>query len=143
MDGGEAVAELGMAQHVRPELDEDRQPAVVAVAALDRGGGQPVERAFRRRLRAGRYHLGQRPLHPPLVDPEEQVLLGGEVGVDRALGVARPLGDPIHRGGVETVGDKARLGRREQLLAGLLAPLHRDNRTAIPSPFRTIRILIP
>ena len=47
MDGGEAVAELGMAQHVRPELDEDRQPAVVAVAALDRGGGQPVERAFR------------------------------------------------------------------------------------------------
>ena len=30
------VAELGMPQHVRPELEEDRQPAVVTVAPLDR-----------------------------------------------------------------------------------------------------------
>ena len=123
VDGGEALAELGMAQHVGPELKEHRQPAVVAVAPLDRGRGQPVERLLRAGLAQARCHLGQRPLDPPLIDGEEQVLFGGEVGVHRTLGVAGPLGDLVHRGGMEAAADKARLGRREQLLAGLLAPL--------------------
>ena len=57
------------------------------------------------------YHLGEHVIDPPLVDPEKQILLGGEVGVDRALGVARPLGHLVHRRGVETAGDEARLGR--------------------------------
>jgi hypothetical protein len=123
VDGGEAVAELRMAQHVRPELKEDRQPTVVAVAPLDCGGSQPVQCAFWTGLAQTRFYLGQRPFDPPLVDGEEQVLLGGEVGVDRALGVASPLGDLVHRGGMEAASDKAGLGRREQLVAGLLAAL--------------------
>ena len=63
-------------------------------------------------------------IDPPLVDPEEQVLLGGEVGVDRALGVARLLGDLVHRRGVKAARDEACLGRGQEVLAGLLASLH-------------------
>ena len=68
-------------------------------------------------------HFRQHLLDAPLVDSEEQVLLGGEVGIDRTLGVARPLGDLVHRGGVEPAADEACLGRGDELLAGLLAPL--------------------
>jgi hypothetical protein len=123
VDGREAVAKLGMAQHMRPELEEHRPPAVVRVAPLNGAGGQLVKRVFRAGLAQARDHLGQDLFDPPLVDGEEQVLLGGEVGVDGTLGVAGPLGHLVHRAGMEPLADKARLGRREQLLAGLLAPL--------------------
>ena len=36
-------------------------------------------------------------LDPPFETPEEQVRLGGEVGVRPRLGVARLLGDLVHR----------------------------------------------
>jgi hypothetical protein len=86
-------------------------------------GGQLVKRAFRAELAQVRDHLGQHLFDPALIDGEEQVFLGGEVGVHRPLGVAGPLGHLIHRAGMEATADKARLGRRHQLLAGLLAPL--------------------
>ena len=93
MDGREALTELGMADHMAPELEEDRQPAVVAVATLGRRRRQPVERLFRAGLAQARDHLGQRLFDPPLIDREEQVLLG-EVGVDGPLGVGQMTGDP-------------------------------------------------
>ena len=57
VDGGEAFAELGVAQDVGPELQEHRQPAVVAVAPLDRGRGQPVERLLSAGLAQARFGL--------------------------------------------------------------------------------------
>jgi hypothetical protein len=113
VDGREALTELGVAQHVRPELKEHRQPAVVAVAPLNGRAGTPVERLCRAGLAQARDHLGQHLLDPPLIDGEEQVLFGGEVGVHRSLGVAGPLGHLVHRAGMEPSADKARLGRRD------------------------------
>jgi hypothetical protein len=78
---------------------------------------------FRAGLAQARDHLSQHLLDPPLIDREEQVLLGGEVGVDGPLGVAGPLGHLVHRAGMEPLANKARLGGREQFLAGLLSPL--------------------
>jgi hypothetical protein len=123
VDGCEALAQLRMAHHVRPELEEHRPPAVVRIAPLKGAGGQLVKRAFGAELPQVRDHLGQHLLDPALIDREEQVLLGGEIGVDGPLGVARLLGHLVHRGGMEPLADKARLGRRQQLLAGLLASL--------------------
>ena len=123
MDRREAVPKLGMAQHVRPELEEDRQPSIVAVAALDRNRGQPVECPFWAGFAQAWNHVRQHLLDAPLVDSEEQILLGGEVGIDRTLGVARPLGDLVHRGGNmatprRSPSQTARSALRVALLAG-------------------------
>ena len=73
----------------------------------DRGvdvGGLRRARAAPRRTRSTR----------ALVDGEEQVLLGGEVRVDRALGEAGLVGDGVERGGVVAVGAEAALGDGDQ-----------------------------
>ena len=90
VDGREALAQRRPADHVRPELEEGRQPAIIAPAAAARvrdhatrssppgpgGGERPLELE------------GSRALHASLVDGEEEVLLGREVRVHRALRVA-------------------------------------------------------
>ena len=121
---GEPLAQLCMAQNVRPELEEDREPAVLGAAA---GGGcrrDPLESLDRRaRLREGRLDVRQCAVHSALVDREEQVLLGHEVGVDGALGVAGVVRDLVHRGGVEALLGEEPLGRVQQLRAGLCPAL--------------------
>jgi hypothetical protein len=56
---------------------------------------------------------------PPLVDGEEEVLLRGEVRVDRALGEAGLRRHRVERGGVEPLGGEEALRCVYQLVAGV------------------------
>ena len=61
--------------------------------------------------------LGDRPLHASLVDGEEEVLLGREVRVHRALRVAGRLRDLVDRRRMEAALHEEPVGGREHLLA--------------------------
>jgi hypothetical protein len=54
---------------------------------------------------------------------EEEIVLAGEVRVDRALRIARLVGDLVETGGMETTAEEDAARRRDQVLAGLLLTL--------------------
>jgi hypothetical protein len=121
VDAREALAQRRPADHVRPELEEGRQPAVVAPAAP--AGVRDHRLDPTSRVRGGReraLELNHRTLHPSLVDGEEDVLLGGEVRIHRALRVARGLRDLIDRRGVEATLDEEPVGGRQHRFARAL-----------------------
>jgi hypothetical protein len=137
VDGREALAQRGPADDVRPELEEGRQPAIVAPAAAARvcdHGLDPV-----RRVRCGGecpFELEDRALHAALVDGEEEVLLGREVRVHRALRVAGGLGDLVDRGCVKPALDEEPVGGRQDPFAGVVPLLG-------ARPSHTVGICIP
>ena len=116
VDLREAPAQLRVADHVRPELEEHRQPAVVTTAppgGVGRDALEPRGRVTRQPL----LHLCRRRVRPPFIDGEEEVLLGGEVGVDGALRVPRRRRDLVQRRGDgsrprRSSGRRRRPGRR-------------------------------
>ena len=120
VDLREARAERRPAHDVCPELEEDREPAVVLAAPPRRRERQGVEPA---RVVGGgdlALDLGDPALRAALVDGEEEVLLRREVRVDRAPGVAGLAGDLVDRRGVEPLLDEETVGRLDNPLAGLL-----------------------
>jgi hypothetical protein len=122
--GGEALLELGMAQHVRPELEEDRQPAVAGLPTPLGPGGHSLECLSRRgRLARRGLHLLHAPVHAALVDGEEEVLFRVEVRVDRAFGEAGLGRHRVDRGGVEALAREQPLRGVDELVAGALLAL--------------------
>ena len=123
VDLREALAQLGVADDVGPELEEDGQPAVVATTPGGALGRPLLDR--RHRAAAVQQLLGglDGGVGAALIDREEQVLLGREVGVDRALRVAGLGRDGVDRGGVEAVRGEQPAGGFDEILAGPLAAL--------------------
>ena len=114
---GEPLSQLRVPQHVRPELEERGQPAVVA--ALLQAGDEPFHPLVRGLEAVERLlHLLDAAIHAARVDGEEQVLLGREVRVDRALGVPGGIGDGVDGRGVEAPGGEQTVRRVHQVLAG-------------------------
>ena len=105
---------------MRPEFEEDRQPPVVAPAPLHRFGDHALAPGDGVSLADGLLVVGHDPSGPPLIDREEEILLGLEVGVDRTLGVASLKSDLIHRRRVEALLGEEAPGRRDQLLTRAL-----------------------
>jgi len=88
----EALTQLGVTQHVGPELEEDGEPAVVsAPAELPAHALEALVDGVFARERG--LHLRDPAVDPARVDREEEVLLRAEVRVDRALRV-RGIGSP-------------------------------------------------
>ena len=115
---GEPRQQVGVPQHVGPELEEHREPAVAALGAGGRRPGRLGETlgCGRGGLEDG-LELPPALLEPALVGGEEEVLLRLEVRVDRSLGVARLGGHGIDRGRVEALAREQPLGRINQLRA--------------------------
>ena len=111
MEQGEALPQLVMPKHVSPELEEDGEPAVVALAAHRRRPGHGLDGVPReRRGFEDRVELCHAGVEPALVDREEEVLLRREIRVDGALRVAGLRGDRVERGRVKALGDEQALG---------------------------------
>lgn len=133
MMGGQLAPELLLTGGVRGELEVQPGP-------LGRPGeGDEVERrrlGGLKRLRGGVQALVQtlQLLGEALIQQDqEQILLGGEVGVEGALGVARGVGDLVDRGAFETVLGEPPCGGVQQRAAGaqlLLAPGQRSTTSA-------------
>ena len=117
MQFGEALAQLRMPQHVSPELEEDRQPAVVVPVfeGRDQVFHPLICGCSKRKSRLGLRHAE---VDTPLVDREEEVFLRREVRVDGALRVAGVVRHRFDRGGVEAVLGEQSVGRLHELRAG-------------------------
>ena len=118
---------------VGPELDQHRHPARVSLRAaghLPRHRAQPF---LQRRRADDGLRIGALPSGSMgVVHRQEQLVLAGEVGVDRALGVARALADLLQRGAMEAGPQEDLPSRRHQVRPGAfpavlpVQPLHSD-----------------
>jgi hypothetical protein len=103
-----------------PELEKDRQPAVVVLPTRGCLGDDRQHRLVGTAVPRERpLHVLQIALDPPLVDREEQVFLRGEVRIDGALGVARFVRHRVERRRMEALGGEEPLGRVDEAPPGV------------------------
>ena len=137
----EALAQLRVPQHVRPELEEHGEPAVV-VAPLE-VGDEPLHAGVGRLAGSERpLHLGDPAVHAALVDRQEEVLLRVEVRVHGALRVAGGVGHGVHRGGVEAVPREQTVGCGDQLVARPRLAIRAGERRAHTSSIRIPMVFV-
>lgn len=118
VDLGEARAVLGVAQHVSPELEEDREPAVILLAAGGDAGYHAQHPLGGIAMpRDGSLRRLQIAIDAPLVHREEEVLFRREVRIDGSLRVARLVRHRVERCRVESVFAEEALGRVHELRA--------------------------
>src|SRR5439155_1748597 len=125
---------------VRPELEQERRPARLALVGRDHRAGDGAVTVLEALLVEDDVGEDARALLELRVEHrEEEVVLPGEVRVDGALRVAGFLGDLVERGAVEAALEEGVAGGGDELRACPLLPF----RLRQPRHVYTIGIDIP